>query len=133
MVNKKNLAIGTLVAGAAGYVAGVLTAPKSGRETRKDIRRKAAQAKSEAEHTLKDAHSELHKLIDEANAKVKAGTAKASKEYKEAVDRASEAKQKAKNVLSAIHEGEAEDKDLQKAVKETKQAFTHLKKYLGKK
>ncbi len=129
---KRNLAIGALVAGAAGYVAGVLTAPKSGRETRKDIRRKAAQAKVEAEHKLKAAHSELNKLLEEANAKVSAGKTKASKEFQAAMDHAAAAKQKAKDLLSAVHEGEAEDKDLQKAVTETKQAFTSLKKYLGK-
>ncbi len=133
MGTKRNLAIGALVAGAAGYVAGVLTAPKSGRETRKDIRRKAAQAKVEAEHKLKEAHSELNKLLEEANTKVNIGKAKASKEFQAAIDRAAAAKQKAKDVLSAIHEGEADDKDLQKAVSETKQAFTHLKTYLSKK
>lgn len=133
MGTKRNLAIGALVAGAAGYVAGVLTAPKSGRETRKDIRRKAAQAKVEAEHKLKEAHSELNKLLDEANSKINASKTKASKELQAAVKGAVAAKQKAKDLLSAVHEGEAEDKDLQKAVAETKQAFTHLKKYLGKK
>jgi gas vesicle protein len=33
----KRVAIGSAVAAAAGYVAGVLTAPKSGKATRKDV------------------------------------------------------------------------------------------------
>lgn len=35
------IAIGAIIGAAAGVVAGVLTAPKSGRETRDDIKRKA--------------------------------------------------------------------------------------------
>ena len=55
----KKIAIGTIVAGAVGYVAGILTAPKSGKETRKDIGDAAVKAKNEAERKLKKMHSEL--------------------------------------------------------------------------
>ncbi len=34
---------------AAGFVAGILTAPKSGKETREDLKKKAEEFKSEAE------------------------------------------------------------------------------------
>ncbi|MCA1806602.1 MAG: YtxH domain-containing protein, partial [Actinobacteria bacterium] len=38
MANKSGkFAIGAVFAAAAGYVTGILTAPKSGKETRKDI------------------------------------------------------------------------------------------------
>jgi gas vesicle protein len=36
--NFKRVAIGSGIAAAAGFVAGVLTAPKSGKETRADIK-----------------------------------------------------------------------------------------------
>jgi len=34
----KKVALGALIAASVGYVAGVLTAPKSGKETRQDIK-----------------------------------------------------------------------------------------------
>lgn len=133
MGNKRNIALGALLAGAAGYVAGVLTAPKSGRETRKDIKQKAAKAKTEAEHKLKEAHSELNNVLEQANKKITSGKEAASKELKQAVDKANVAKQKARDLLSAVHEGEAEDADLQKAIQEVKKAIAHTRKYLAKK
>lgn len=133
MGKKGNVALGTIIAAGIGYAAGVLTAPKSGRETRKDIRKKAMAAKTEAEQKLKTAHSELSKALDEAKAKTKAGKDKLTAEVKEALDKAETARQKARELLSAIHEGEAEDQDLKQAVEETKQALAHLKKYIGKK
>lgn len=133
MGKKGNVALGTVIAAGVGYVAGILTAPKSGRETRKDIRKKAQQAKADAEHKLKQAHSELSKTLDEINAKAKTGKEKITQEVKEAVKKAEAARQKARELLSAVHEGEAEDQDLKQAVEETKQALNHLKKYIGKK
>ncbi len=51
--NTKKLAIGTLIAGAAGFLAGILTAPKSGKETRADIKEVAVATTKEAEAKLK--------------------------------------------------------------------------------
>lgn len=133
MGKKGNVALGTVIAAGIGYAAGLLTAPKSGRETRKDIRKKAKAAKTEAETKLKKAHSEIAKLIDEANAKAKSGKEKVSSEVKNVMDKAEAARQKARELLSAVHEGEATDADLKQALDETKEALTHLKKYLGKK
>ncbi len=42
----KKLAFGAVVGAVAGAVAGVLMAPKSGKETRGDIKKKAAELKS---------------------------------------------------------------------------------------
>ena len=55
----RKLAIGALIAGAAGYIAGLLTAPKSGEETREDIVDKAGDLKDQAAEELKKAHDEL--------------------------------------------------------------------------
>ncbi len=133
MSKKGNIALGTALAAGVGYVAGILTAPKSGRETRKEIRKKAQAAKAEAEQKLKQTHSELSKLLDEAGFKAMTGKEKVSAELKSAMDKAESARQKARELLSAIHEGEADDKDFNKALDEAKQALTHLKKYVGKK
>ena len=65
----KKIAIGTAIAGVAGYVAGILTAPKNGRETRKDIKDTAAKGVAEAEKKLKALHTELGHALDEAKSK----------------------------------------------------------------
>ena len=130
--NLKRLAIGSTVAAAAGYVAGVLTAPKSGKETRGDIKQAANKGMAEAEKDLKKLHTELDKAIKDAKtASDKAGS-KAKKEIAELLVTAKQTKQKAREVLSALHEGEAKDKDLSKALKDAKTATKHLRSYLKK-
>jgi len=128
----RNVAIGTLLAAGAGYVAGILTAPKSGKETRKDIQRTALKKKAEAEKTLKNLHSELTELIHHGKAMAKDVKDTAKNELVEALGKAQSAKEKAREILSAVHEGDADDKDLQKAVAEAKSAADHLKKYVKK-
>lgn len=130
--NGKNMAVGALLIGLAGYVTGLLTAPKSGKETRKDIQMKASQAKAEAEKRLKSAHSEIDELI--AQGKKIAGSAKSTAKVglDDALNKAQAAKAKAREMLSAVHEGDADDKDLQKAINEVNSAIDHLKKYVVK-
>lgn len=132
MIKKRTAAIGTILIAGAGYVAGLLTAPKSGRETRKDLRRAAQKAKTEAERKLKQAYSELNKMLDEASALAQKSKGKAADELEKARFQAEKIRQKTRELLSAVHEGEAEDRDLQKAIDEVKKATAHLKKYLGK-
>ncbi len=130
--NGKNLAIGTLLAGLIGYLAGILTAPKSGKETRKDIQDKAIKAKTEAEKKLKSLHSELASLIESGMQKVASVKKSAQGELTAALEKATIAKEKARQVLSAVHEGGADDKDLQKAIDDVNSAIDHLKKYVTK-
>lgn len=128
----RNIAVGALLVGLAGYVAGILTAPKSGKETRKDIQKKAKQAKTEAEKNLKALHSELNDLISTGKSKAKDLKDTAKTDLVDALGKAQVAKEKAREILSAVHEGGAENEDLQKAVNETKKAVDHLKKYVSK-
>lgn len=127
-----NLAIGGLVMAGLGYVLGLLTAPKSGKETRKDIQETAAKAKTEAEKKLKAAHAELGDLVEQGTTRLKSLSFKARSELSKTLANAKNAKDKAKNVLSAIHEGESDDKELEKAIKEATRAVDHLKQYLSK-
>ena len=130
--NGKKWAIGTIIAGIVGYIAGILTAPKSGKETRKDIADTAVKAKNEAERRLKELHSELSKLIDQSKVQLTKLTAEAKKDLAAAVDKAQKAKEKARQILSGFHEGDAGDKDLQAAIKEADQAISHLKSFIKK-
>lgn len=133
-MNKKsrNLAITAVFLSVLGYIAGLLTAPKSGRETRKDIQKKALKAKTDAEKKLKKLHSELSSLIDDGKKRAGKAKSKAETELSKALDKAGYAKDKAREVLSAVHEGDADDKDLQQAIKEVNSAIEHLKKYVKK-
>jgi gas vesicle protein len=128
----KKFAIGAVVAAAAGYVAGILTAPKSGKETREDIKDTAVKTYKTAEKELKELHTELSKLMDEAGKKASEFKGTAQKNLDKAVAGAKVAKEKARDLLSAVHEGDADDKDLDTAVKEAKKAVDHLKSYLKK-
>lgn len=128
----RKFAFTALLLGIIGYVTGILTAPKSGKETRKDIQNKAIKAKTEAEKKLKTLHSELSSLIEAGTSKVKIAKKSAQTGLSSALDKATRAKEKAREVLSAVHEGDADDKDLQKAIDDVNSAIDHLKKYVSK-
>ena len=128
----KRFAVGAVVAAAAGYVAGILTAPKSGKETRKDIKDTAVRTYNAAEKELKVLHTELSKLMDEAGKRAGELKGAAQKNLDSAMATAKVAKEKARELLSAAHEGNAEDKDLDNAIKEAKKAAEHLKSYIKK-
>jgi gas vesicle protein len=53
-MSKGKFALGAIIGAAAGLVAGVLTAPKAGKETRADIKAKAGELKADADKKLKD-------------------------------------------------------------------------------
>lgn len=130
--NTKRLAIGTLVAGGIGYLAGILTAPKSGKETRQDVKNVAIKAKLEAEKELKKLYSEVSKQLDRAKELGK----KLKKEHKADLDKAMSAATNAririKQLLTNLHEGDVEDKDLQKALKDVNEAVDSLKAFVNK-
>lgn len=128
----KKIAIGAAVAGVAGYLAGVLTAPKSGKETRQDIKNTANKLKIEAEKKLKELQSELNvlvakgqKVLDEQKGKAKAG-------LDVAVEQARDAQQKVKVMISALKSGETDEPELKKAIAQAKEARDELVKYFKK-
>lgn len=128
---KKVLAI-IGVAAAAGYVAGLLTAPKSGRETRDDIKNATRNGLNEAEKQLKRASVELGSLIEDAKKQANSLSDKARRDLEELAAKAKVAREKAREVLSAVHDGNAEDQDLNKAIDEANNAIEHLRAYLKK-
>jgi len=128
----KKLAIGTALAAVAGYLTGILTAPKSGKETREDIKTTAHNTMSDAEKELKKLHTELSTLLDQSKKRGGDLSDKATKELSSLVDKAKQSKEKAREVLSAIHEGDAEDTDLRTAIADANKAIDHIKTYLKK-
>jgi len=61
----KGLLIGLLIGGAIGAIAGLLFAPKSGRELRQDIKNKSDEYLDDAERYVADARTKAKYLINE--------------------------------------------------------------------
>jgi len=128
----RNFAIGAAISAVAGYIAGILTAPKSGKETRTDIKNKAEESYAAAEKQLKKLHTDLTDAINEVTTRMASLKNKGDKEVDAALKMGQEAKQKAREVLSTLHDGEAEDDDLRKAIKDATDAIAHLRSFLKK-
>jgi gas vesicle protein len=132
---ERNIAMGAAagVAGvAAGYLAGILTAKKSGKETRQDIANATIKAKKTAETKIKALHTTLSEMLKEGNSLLKDTKSSAKEGFAKALENAKKAQESTREVLSAIHEGDADDKDLDKAISEANSAIEHLKTYLKK-
>lgn len=126
------IVLGTVLAAAAGYVAGILTAPKSGKETRQDIKDKAVETYAVAEKQLKALHTELSDVIAQVSEKAKDLREKGGRKFEDVLNQSHKAKDKAREMLTSLHEGEAEDKDLKKAIAEATSAISNLRNYLEK-
>jgi len=68
---KKFLPIAAIVGALSGIIAGVLVAPKSGKETRADILAKADELKLKAELELDKAKNSAETAIEDAKSKLK--------------------------------------------------------------
>lgn len=106
MAKGKKFGLGILIGAAAGVITGLLTAPKSGKETRQDVKSKAKEVKGSAERKLKEAHKELSKLSDEAQVKAKELQGKAKDELNDLSKKADELKDKVKAAITSIKSGD---------------------------
>jgi gas vesicle protein len=126
----RNIAVGSAIAGLLGYAAGILTAPKSGKQTREDFAKKAGDAKDNIEDQLYQLNEELKVLIKSTKVKTMSLNSSARAEFNEAVVKAKDAQNKSMEVLKAAKAGEASDPDLNKAVKQARQAIKNLSRFL---
>jgi len=139
MANKnkiKNIAILTSLVAAAGYIAGVLSAPQSGKKTRQDIRDNIKNDFKEAEDRLVLLHSEISELINIATEeyKDKKLNTHESKKYKMTLELALNVKNKLNTIIQTMKKhGKSSDTDLNMATKEAEKAIKHLKDFLLKK
>ena len=126
----QKVALGAAIAGIGGYFAGILTAPKSGKETRAELADKTVELKDDASHQLQVAQDELGVVLKEAQSKTVALGSQAREEFNEALVRAKDAQNKTKTILKAVKAGQAQDPELNKAVKQAKLAKKNLSKFL---
>jgi gas vesicle protein len=121
------------IAGSIGYLAGLLTSPKSGKQNRKKVKQVAKKSRKAAEAELDSLGKELGDIISNSKKATESMTKKAQGEYGLLVDKAKNAKEAAQEVLSAIKEGKAKDKDLDMAVKDAKAVIIHAQDFVKKK
>jgi gas vesicle protein len=93
--------MGFLIGSFLGALAGILFAPKSGKELRSDIKEKGSEVLKDAKEIYADASTRAKEIIEEAKHQ--------AKELKKEADRhLSEARQKAKEILARGEKKEAE-------------------------
>lgn len=132
MGKMRKFAVGAGIAAATGYLAGLLTAPKSGKETRQDIKQATEKGKSEAEQQLTKLHNELDAAVTKAKALSGKTSGKAKKELDTVVSTGETVREKLNGLMGMARKDKAMDKDLKKAVADAQAAIEHLRKYLSK-
>lgn len=130
--SSKKVAMGVVVASTIGFIAGVLFAPKSGKETRGDIKNTASHVKSELEKKLKVIYKELNEVVTEAKVRYEKSSDIVKKDLGKLLDQAKISQEKVKEILSAVRDGDSHDPELTKALNEAKSAIDNLKSYLKK-
>ena len=111
MAKGKKFGLGILIGAIAGVATGLLTAPKSGKETRQDLKDKAGEIKGTAERKLKDAHKELDKLSNDAKSKAKELQGKAKDEMNSYAGKADDLKERVKRAITSIKSGDDDNDD----------------------
>jgi gas vesicle protein len=88
-----HLFMGFLIGGALGALAGILFAPKSGKELRSELKEKGSEVLKEGKEIYADAGTKAKEIIEEAK--------RQAKELKKEADQyISEARQRAKEILA---------------------------------
>lgn len=101
-MSKGKFALGALIGGAIGAVAALLTAPKSGKETREDIKKKVDSIKTDTEKKVK----EVSKQAETVAKDVKTHAETAVKDVKFQAD---ELKKRTENAVHGAKEGFQKD------------------------
>jgi len=122
----KNIAKVAAIGAGIGYLAGLLTAKQSGKETREDIANTTKKVKDTTEAKIDELHKELIEVIEQVESKV--GSSKEA--FKGGLATAKKTQAKASDIIKAVKSGKANDKDLADSVKNTKAAIESLRNYL---
>ncbi|MEI8187941.1 MAG: YtxH domain-containing protein [Candidatus Saccharibacteria bacterium] len=129
---KRKIALSALVAGLIGYGVGILTAPKSGKETRNDVRKSAESYTHKLEIKLKKYHLDITELIAEAKVIGLSYKGKAKNELNKLTDIALEARHRISLALTALHEGEKVDVELEDAINDATDSIDKLRNFVDK-
>jgi gas vesicle protein len=128
----KGLAIGAAIGAVAGLITGILFAPKSGKETRHDIKNTAEKA---GDKVLEEAKKAQHDVAESLDKLEKFARDNGGKIAETAKNHAKDLKHKASSlaeVAKSFKAGEASDKDLDKAINQVKAARSSIKTFMSK-
>jgi gas vesicle protein len=128
MAYKKKIIGGAVIGIAAGYLVGLLTAPTSGKRSRKRIKKAANQSMGQFEKQLKSIFRDSQELI----VKVKKAHPKIDDKLKTSIQKVETSQSKIKDILTSIHGNDNVDEDLTKAISDAKEALKHLKSFVTK-
>lgn len=106
---KKKFGLGIIIGGLIGVIAGILTAPKSGKETRADLKKKAYEVKGSVERKLKEAYKELDGLSRQLKSQAQELKGKAKTELDDLSQKADDLKGRVKAAITSIKSGDDED------------------------
>ncbi len=133
MTNSKGkIAISALIAGVIGYGVGILTAPKSGKETRGDVKVAAQNYSKKAEQRLENYHNELTQLLAEAKIAGLNYRGKARIELDKLLAVAVEARHRVSLAINALQNGDKIDIDIDDAITEADESIKKLKNFAEK-
>lgn len=110
--NSRNIIVGAILVGAASYVAGILTAPKKGKETREDIRHASVNFKISLEKALKKLYTDSSRQLERALNVNQNLTAQTKKELDLLIASVKHAKDKIKVYLTSLRDGEIEEEEI---------------------
>ena len=110
--NSRNIVFGAVFIGAASYLAGILTAPKKGSETREDIRHASVNAKISLEKSLKKLYADSSRQIERALNVNHELTKQTKRELDLLIASVKHATEKIKIYLTSIRDGDIEEEEI---------------------
>jgi len=117
-MSKNKFALGALIAAATGFAAGLLTAPKSGKETRNDIKDAANKTKDTVVDEAEKAKDAAAKKAQEVKHKAEDAAADVKAKAEDLVDdvtvRANELKDRAEHAFEGAKKGYSKNPDTKK-------------------
>jgi gas vesicle protein len=134
MSKSSKFGLGVIFGAIAGAVAALLSAPKSGKETREELKKAADNFGADAEKKLKSLHAEANKLIEKCEAEGKKLTGSAKKDADATLEKANQLKDRVKRYIAEVKNGDenSDDLSLDDLKKELKDIETSATAFLKK-
>jgi gas vesicle protein len=129
----KNVGIALIAGLAAGYALGVLTAPKSGKETRSDIKDAGAKAYKIAEARLKNTYEDLSEVIANASEQAKKLNKKGREELDVLLAAAHDAQGRVKQLITSVRRGDVTEEQFDDTVVAAQVAKEELQDFISEK
>jgi len=129
---RKGLALGAAIGAIAGVVTGILFAPKSGKETRADIKDGATAASERVQEEAKKIQSETKDVLAKVEKKATEATGTVSEKAKKHAGDLKHNLDNVTTVAKSLKSGKASDKDLNSAIKQLKLAKESVVTFMKK-